>query len=493
MRSAIVVLPKGVVGDEVRFLFIAGLEGTGHHAWRSMLDICAADGAADGVQCKFATPLSDMLYHRELDPHTRQRGAASGLFASSSGADHDEWRARVVAEFQSLAQQATGPSLIIIMPDPDVQNAGLIHGMMSYPNGAGEDRTLHHPDVHLLSRLAESAAVDLRLLVLQRDASSILTSTVIHREFDGSAFHESLILSDAAFALQGQLSMLDQEFYHCALYGGEEMVFDTWSNRALANFVHPAFASFASPSQQWERMMKAFDDHERQRQLWQRRLRVTTLSEVAIERLSVAISTVAQQCSAGNSPPPSPFPPSSPPPSHPPAPSPPVPVSVPAPPPVPAPVLISPPLLRRPPPVPPPSHPMPSCLLASRAYFLSELDASPELRDLVRARLSKWDKVAPQNAAGFEFSGASSLFISVALFAIGFLVCLTLLWCYARLSSVTMCLSRCSSSRSRGSRDGSKFVKLKGASTKRAQRDDSRRKAPAEVAMANWRWDREYR
>ena len=292
-------LPKGVVSDEVRFLFIAGLEGTGHHAWRSMLDTC---GGGDGVQCKFATRLSDMLYHRELDPRTRQRGAALGLFASSSGADHDAWRARVVAELASLARQATGPSLIIIMPDPNLQNTELIHGMMSYPNGGGEDRTLHHPDVHLLSRLAESAAVDLRLLVLQRDASSILTSTVIHRQFDASAFHESLILSDAAFALQGQLSMLDREFYRCSLYGGEEMVFDTWSNRALARFVHPAFVIkgfAASPTQQWEQMMMAFDNHERQLQLWQRRLRVTTLPAVATERLSVAISTVAQQCSAG--------------------------------------------------------------------------------------------------------------------------------------------------------------------------------------------------
>ena len=133
---------------------------------------------------------------------------------------------------------ATGPSLIIIA-DPNCKTRSS-YGMMSYPNGGGEDRTLHHPDVHLLSVGGECGCRS-RLLVLQRDASSILTSTVIHRQFDASAFHESLILSDAAFALQGQLSMLDREFYRCSLYGGEEMVFDTWSNRALARFVHPAF------------------------------------------------------------------------------------------------------------------------------------------------------------------------------------------------------------------------------------------------------------
>ena len=147
-------------------------------------------------------------------------------------------------------------------------------------------------------------------------------------------------------------------------------------------------------------------------------------------------------------------------------------------------VLASPPSLRCLPPVLPPSHPMPSSpsLLTSRAYFLSELDASPELRDLVRARLSKWDKVPPQNAAGFELSRAPNLFIGVALFAFGFLLCLTLHWCCARrLSSVAMYL--CSSSRSRGSRDGNTFVKLKGATTKRSRRDDPRMKAPAEVAM----------
>ena len=95
------------------------------------------------------------------------------------------------------------------------------------------------------------------------------------------------------------------------------MVFDTWSNRALARFVHPAFVIkgfAASPTQQWEQMMMAFDNHERQLQLWQRRLRVTTLPAVATERLSVAISTVAQQCSAGNPRPPPPPPPSPPPP-----------------------------------------------------------------------------------------------------------------------------------------------------------------------------------
>ena len=53
-------------------------------------------------------------------------------------------------------------------------------GQLSYPNFGPDraDRSLSHPDVYLLARVAEAAAVDFRVLVVLRGAQELLVGTV---------------------------------------------------------------------------------------------------------------------------------------------------------------------------------------------------------------------------------------------------------------------------------------------------------------------------
>ena len=117
-------------------------------------------------------------------------------------------------------------------------------GMMSYPNFGGKDKAIHHPDLVVLARLCEEAGVDLRVLVLQRDAAAILRSTTIHRDF-GTEAHQAAILTDNAAALVMQLKLLDRKFFRCAefedfLSSGLEKsnFFDD-----LVPFLHPSLSA----------------------------------------------------------------------------------------------------------------------------------------------------------------------------------------------------------------------------------------------------------
>ena len=50
-------------------------------------------------------------------------------------------------------------------------------GMFSYPNFNAQNKTLNHPDIILLAMIAELSHIDLRVIILQRKALSILSST----------------------------------------------------------------------------------------------------------------------------------------------------------------------------------------------------------------------------------------------------------------------------------------------------------------------------
>jgi hypothetical protein len=71
-------------------------------------------------------------------------------------------------------------------------------------------------DAFVVASLAEKAGIDLRIVVLKRNAGEILKS-VFKRGFNGESgsFVEPRILIDAASAVNAQLSLLDPRFIHC--------------------------------------------------------------------------------------------------------------------------------------------------------------------------------------------------------------------------------------------------------------------------------------
>ena len=88
---------------------------------------------------------------------------------------------------------------------------------MSYPTMGGARKQLQHPDMHILARLAEEAGIDLRIILLTRDANDIAVSTTQHREF-GSFNDQIEILTDNAAALTSQIHLIDPAFVMCLRY-----------------------------------------------------------------------------------------------------------------------------------------------------------------------------------------------------------------------------------------------------------------------------------
>ena len=86
--------------------------------------------------------------------------------------------------------------------------------MLSYPNMGGQSKELQHPNLVTLAKLAEKAGLDLRILVLTRDARDLLASTTEHRGF-GGVNKQAEQLADNAAVLSSQLRLIDRSFVEC--------------------------------------------------------------------------------------------------------------------------------------------------------------------------------------------------------------------------------------------------------------------------------------
>ena len=185
--------------------------------------------------CVANQDLSDQLY-------VGKGYAASGIFVYG-GQDTKELIACKRQRFQvelllaKARSEDEGRSILVWLNlANEAQN-----GMMSYPNFGDVDKEIHHPDLVVLARLCEDAGVDLRVVVLQRDAGAMIRSTVVHRHFDAEP-HEAAMLADNAAALALQLQLLDDRFFQCT-------EFDDFASSGAGNstfwddtvpFLHPS-------------------------------------------------------------------------------------------------------------------------------------------------------------------------------------------------------------------------------------------------------------
>lgn len=212
--------------DKARFVFVAGLEGTGHHAMKSLFGACAP-------LCKAAAAsVSGALYKGGSNP--------TGVFVFG-----DQDIASILSQrtsFKSALKQetldATDDTLYILNT-----MGGGGSGQMSYPNFSGGDKSLHHPNVHELAALAEAAGVDFRVLVLQRNSHEIRLSDVDHRHF-GKEAHELAVLADNAAVLSSQLALMDPKFFVCVKYHRLNNATE-WRD-VTGPALHPKMANYAA-------------------------------------------------------------------------------------------------------------------------------------------------------------------------------------------------------------------------------------------------------
>ena len=122
---------------------------------------------------------------------------------------------------------------------------GAESGMLSYPNYDGISKALDNPDIVLLSSLAESSKLDLRILVLYRTDTAALLSSYTKR-FQMNWYEESLIMINSLAVLHSQLILIDKKFIKCihfeAFTGRSPNIVKPMTiseKNDLINFIHP--------------------------------------------------------------------------------------------------------------------------------------------------------------------------------------------------------------------------------------------------------------
>ena len=155
------VVTKSVISDKFRLVFIAGLEGTGHHYVMG----------ADNAMFKMNPDLPRISKNYELS----QQPYYVPSFMGGNGSQYAEAESRAREEMKRLAEQADG------LPLPGTTY--LMHNSWSYPTNSGWNKVMQYLDLQRLVEEAEVNGVDMRVLYLRRSAKDIVIANTVHRHF----------------------------------------------------------------------------------------------------------------------------------------------------------------------------------------------------------------------------------------------------------------------------------------------------------------------
>ena len=211
------LLNKTVFSPTKRLLFVVGLEGAGHHMAAALMRQCRLyAGNVTKLQklCIGGGKIPELfrvVRNKQVSHNGVRNDRHYGLFGSSGYVNHGKYLVEVHKLLVQLAKNEAfhGPFFMHINGKDSP-----LHGMLSYPNYDGVNRNLHNPDLHVLAAVAESAGVDLRLLVLQRSASELYESA-------SDRFNVTtplMSMSNSASNLFSQLYRVDPAFFACVPY-----------------------------------------------------------------------------------------------------------------------------------------------------------------------------------------------------------------------------------------------------------------------------------
>lgn len=241
-----------------RMVFVAGVEGTGHHAMRSFFDVCVLSDKHPECEMEIELSKKLMLYDEE-------QKRLGGIFGTKLAHDSDHQTKYsttlkdVVKRMNELSVMNTNHLSVVGLSYGNW--LGAESGMMSYPNYDGIDKALEVPDIVLLASLAESAGLDLRILVLYRtDVKALLKSYT--RRFDMDMYSEAMVMISALSQLYAQMVLIDKRFIQCihfeSLTGrpssdNSDMLpsLTEAEKEQLIRFIHPAVLQDVSSSM-WE-------------------------------------------------------------------------------------------------------------------------------------------------------------------------------------------------------------------------------------------------
>ena len=196
----------------VRFLFFAGVEGTGHHAWqeawqsKGKLLIVAANAAKATEEALKAMeneapsdgnePITVALASKRLQKHllSNQHQRQPNVFYPSS-AQHLAEATRVVQEevraFLSLEKLLNRRRRVAVVMNTAFEDEH--SGFLSYPSFGGPNKNLKMPDVETLANIVDGVGGDLRIIAILRTASLAVSSGIrrnFHRLLEGCGPYE---------------------------------------------------------------------------------------------------------------------------------------------------------------------------------------------------------------------------------------------------------------------------------------------------------------
>jgi len=192
------LLEKRIVSQTCRFVFFAGIEGTGHHVWQILLP--------------YLNPFknwSDALSTELYDGHHRL-----GFFSTYNESIRSNSAIRVMQLMADAERSVRKQGGGIVPLNVLCENTS---GMMSFPNFLGPDRAIQNPDIHALAKVAEDAGIDLRIVLLVRHPTSAVRSAM-KRNFEPDVMHAIKKYTSSLALLSAQLNLIDPSFIACWKY-----------------------------------------------------------------------------------------------------------------------------------------------------------------------------------------------------------------------------------------------------------------------------------
>jgi hypothetical protein len=171
-----------------RFVFFAGLGGTGHHGWQTTMKQSGA-----------------CTLHPDIDTSIR------GLWYGSDD-EADVFYHQLVMQLRNVTQHHVGTNV------SQLYCLNVLSGvsMLSYPD---RNSQLHHPDLVSLTNAAADAEADLRVVVMHRDPAPMLVSLSLHRNLLELA-EEAQQMANQAAILHSQLASIDPQYFLCVPFAG---------------------------------------------------------------------------------------------------------------------------------------------------------------------------------------------------------------------------------------------------------------------------------
>lgn len=188
----------------VRFIFIAGVEGAGHHIFGSLFKACRESGV-----CEKADRLTRMMWNKDGPDQTPTNIIFPHGDDKSGSADMHKQFMNAMNDFTV----STGSGKVFFLNA--FAPATKYTSRLSYPTGNGNPPSDHlFPDLTLVLDLCERAGHDCRVLAVHRPAHVLFKYN--HRKNKAtrrSDQEQERLLSMGASLLYTQLSVVDPAFY----------------------------------------------------------------------------------------------------------------------------------------------------------------------------------------------------------------------------------------------------------------------------------------